>query len=196
MFIAMNCFRVKKGAEGAFEKVWMSCEFISRSRSGFCRVPSAQRARSRRPYALCLPYSVADQSCLRGMDQVGGVPRRARARRQRSDRATLSGTSQIRGIRGTTDGHSQGGGRITRFRPLRLVLRSGGKDGPPFGAVMGMDWHSSGITTSVLGALKRGLTPLGQELGIHVCGGPANIHDIRRKFRSATVWVLKSQTRP
>ncbi len=40
-----------------------------------------------------------------------------------------------------------------------------------FGAVMGMDWHSSGITTSVLGALKRGLAPLQYELGIHVCGG-------------------------
>jgi hypothetical protein len=40
-----------------------------------------------------------------------------------------------------------------------------------FGAVMGMDWHSSGITTSVIGALKRGLAPLGSELGIHVCGG-------------------------
>ena len=40
-----------------------------------------------------------------------------------------------------------------------------------FGAVMGMDWHSSGITTSVIGALKRGLTPLGSELGIYVCGG-------------------------
>ena len=40
-----------------------------------------------------------------------------------------------------------------------------------FGAVMGMDWHSSGITTSVIGALKRGLAPLGNELGIHVCGG-------------------------
>jgi hypothetical protein len=40
-----------------------------------------------------------------------------------------------------------------------------------FGAVMGMDWHSSGITTSVLGALKRGLTPLAHELGVHVCGG-------------------------
>src|SRR4029434_6131538 len=40
-----------------------------------------------------------------------------------------------------------------------------------FGAVMGMDWHSSGITTSVIGALKRGLGPLGAELGIHVCGG-------------------------
>ena len=40
-----------------------------------------------------------------------------------------------------------------------------------FGAVMGMDWHYSGITTSVLGALKRGLNPIAGELGIHVCGG-------------------------
>ena len=40
-----------------------------------------------------------------------------------------------------------------------------------FGAVMGMDWHSSGITTSVMGALKRGLTPMQGELGIYVCGG-------------------------
>jgi hypothetical protein len=40
-----------------------------------------------------------------------------------------------------------------------------------FGAVMGMDWHSSGVTTSVIGALKRGLGPLSGELGIHVCGG-------------------------
>ena len=40
-----------------------------------------------------------------------------------------------------------------------------------FGAVMGMDWHSSGITTSVIGALKRGLQPLSGELGLHVCGG-------------------------
>lgn len=55
-----------------------------------------------------------------------------------------------------------------------------------FGAVMGMDWHSSGITTSVLGALKRGLGPLEQELGLYVCGGrgrhsrrtPAELMDI------------------
>lgn len=40
-----------------------------------------------------------------------------------------------------------------------------------FGAVMGMDWHSSGITTSVMGALKRGLAPVQSELGIYVCGG-------------------------
>ena len=39
------------------------------------------------------------------------------------------------------------------------------------GSVMGMDWHSSGITTSVMGALKRGLTPRAHELGIHICGG-------------------------
>ena len=48
-----------------------------------------------------------------------------------------------------------------------------------FGAVMGMDWHSSGITTSVIGALKRGLAPLSSELGIHVCGG-------RGKYSRAT----------
>ena len=40
-----------------------------------------------------------------------------------------------------------------------------------FGAVMGMDWHSSGITTSVMGALKRGLAPRAEELGIYICGG-------------------------
>lgn len=39
------------------------------------------------------------------------------------------------------------------------------------GCLMGMDWHSSGITTSVVGALKRGLAPVSRELGVHVCGG-------------------------
>ncbi len=39
------------------------------------------------------------------------------------------------------------------------------------GSVMGMDWHSSGITTSVLGALKRAINPASHELGIHICGG-------------------------
>jgi len=40
-----------------------------------------------------------------------------------------------------------------------------------FGAVMGMDWHSSGITTSVLGALKKSVNPHAKELGIYICGG-------------------------
>ncbi|AZA49680.1 DUF763 domain-containing protein [Chryseobacterium carnipullorum] len=40
-----------------------------------------------------------------------------------------------------------------------------------FGAVMGMDWHSSGITTSVMGALKRSINPNSQSLGLYICGG-------------------------
>ena len=40
-----------------------------------------------------------------------------------------------------------------------------------FGAVMGMDWHSSGITTSVMGALKRSINPFSKELGIYIAGG-------------------------
>jgi hypothetical protein len=42
------------------------------------------------------------------------------------------------------------------------------------GCVMGMDWHSSGITTSVLGALKRVINPQAKELGIYFCGGKGN----------------------
>src|SRR3989440_3050650 len=54
-----------------------------------------------------------------------------------------------------------------------------------FGAVMGMDWHSSGVTTSVMGALKRGLAPRSAELGIYVCGG-------RGKFSRNTPNELRS----
>lgn len=39
------------------------------------------------------------------------------------------------------------------------------------GAVLGMDWHSSGITTSVLYALKRGINPRAKEFGLCICGG-------------------------
>ena len=41
------------------------------------------------------------------------------------------------------------------------------------GAVMGMDWHSSGITTSVMGALNRSINPFTKEFGIFICGGKA-----------------------
>ncbi|MGJ1267940.1 DUF763 domain-containing protein [Sphingobacterium spiritivorum] len=43
------------------------------------------------------------------------------------------------------------------------------------GAVMGMDWHSSGITTSVMGALKRSINPHAKEFGIYVCGGKGKL---------------------
>ncbi len=39
------------------------------------------------------------------------------------------------------------------------------------GAVLGMDWHSSGITTSVMGALKRAVNPISKDLGVYICGG-------------------------
>jgi uncharacterized protein len=39
------------------------------------------------------------------------------------------------------------------------------------GCVLGMDWHSSGITTSVMGALKRSVNERSKELGIYICGG-------------------------
>src|SRR5262252_1083638 len=54
-----------------------------------------------------------------------------------------------------------------------------------FGAVLGMDWHSSGITTSVMGALKRGLANKSDELGLYICGG-------RGRFSSNTPSELRS----
>jgi hypothetical protein len=53
------------------------------------------------------------------------------------------------------------------------------------GSVMGMDWHSSGITTSVMGALKRGLASRADELGIFICGG-------RGRFSRNTPQELRS----
>ena len=54
-----------------------------------------------------------------------------------------------------------------------------------FGAVLGMDWHSSGITTSVMGALKRGLADRADDLGLYVCGG-------RGRFSRNTPGELRS----
>src|SRR6266403_1234571 len=54
------------------------------------------------------------------------------------------------------------GGRVPQWLAERMTK---------LGSAMGMDWHSSGITTSVMGALKRGLAPRAGELGIYICGG-------------------------
>src|SRR3972149_5065781 len=40
-----------------------------------------------------------------------------------------------------------------------------------FGSVLGFDWHSSGLTTTVCGALKEGVTPIQKDLGLFVAGG-------------------------
>src|ERR1700736_1627169 len=60
--------------------------------------------------------------------------------------------------------HQYGSDELLRRLPHPFWFQS-------FGAVMGMDWHSSGITTSVIGALKRGLATIQDEIGIYVCGG-------------------------
>src|SRR5215475_12381782 len=61
---------------------------------------------------------------------------------------------------------------ITRYgRPELLTRLSDPFWFQAFGSVMGMDWHSSGITTSVMGALKRGLYARSDELGVYICGG-------------------------
>jgi len=57
------------------------------------------------------------------------------------------------------------------------------------GCVLGMDWHSSGITTSVMNALKKAINRRSSELGIYVCGGrgkssrqtPAELLEIANK---------------
>jgi hypothetical protein len=54
-----------------------------------------------------------------------------------------------------------------------------------FGAVMGMDWHSSGITTSVIGALKRGLAPCAAA-GALIRGAP-RLNCVR--WASAPAWM-------
>jgi uncharacterized protein len=84
------------------------------------------------------------------------------------------------------------GGRVPQWLAQRMAALGGaisesiildyGRDGllarladpfwfQAFGCVLGMDWHSSGITTSVIGALKRALNPKSAELGVHICGG-------------------------
>ena len=39
------------------------------------------------------------------------------------------------------------------------------------GCVLGMDWHSSGITTSVMNALRKAINCRSEELGVYICGG-------------------------
>src|SRR6201996_7337835 len=61
---------------------------------------------------------------------------------------------------------------VTTYGPAELLTRLSDPFWfQAFGCVLGMDWHSSGITTSVMAALKRGINPLSNGLGIYICGG-------------------------
>lgn len=58
------------------------------------------------------------------------------------------------------------------------------------GCVLGFDWHSSGVTTTVTGALKEALTRTEDDLGIFICGGesrssrrtPAEIENFAKEY--------------
>ncbi len=58
-----------------------------------------------------------------------------------------------------------------------------------FGCVLGFDWHSSGLTTTVCGALKEATTPLAKDLGLFICGGKARAS--RRTPEEILFWLEK-----
>lgn len=61
---------------------------------------------------------------------------------------------------------------ITEFNPEEMLHRLSDPFWfQAFGCVLGYDWHSSGVTTTVCGALKEGLNGLGNDLGLFVAGG-------------------------
>ena len=61
MFIAMNRFRVKKGSEEAFEKVWLSRDSHLAKVPGFVEFRLLKGPEHEDFYALCLPLSLAEQ---------------------------------------------------------------------------------------------------------------------------------------
>src|SRR5919202_2247824 len=72
-----------------------------------------------------------------------------------------------------------------------------------FGCVLGFDWHSSGVTTTVCGAVKEGLRGVDRELGLFAAGGkggtsrktPAQIVEAcERLGRDADPLVYASKT--
>jgi len=71
MFIAMNRFRVRKGSEQAFEKVWLSRDSQLNKVPGFVEFHLLKGARGL--HALCVAYGLAEPECLRSVDQVGGI---------------------------------------------------------------------------------------------------------------------------
>jgi hypothetical protein len=44
-----------------------------------------------------------------------------------------------------------------------------------FGCALGFDWHSSGLTTTVCGALKEGIRSMEKELGFYIAGGKGKV---------------------
>ena len=61
---------------------------------------------------------------------------------------------------------------VEQFGPAELLRRLSDPFWfQAFGCVLGFDWHSSGVTTTVCGALKESYKKMGDDLGVVVCGG-------------------------
>ena len=115
MFIAMNRFRVKRGAEEAFEKVWLSRDSYLDRVPGFVEFHLLKGPEAE-DHTLYSSHTVWQGKAAFEAWTKSEEFRAAHARA--GNEVTGPGASQIRGLRGATDGNSQGGGRITRCRPL------------------------------------------------------------------------------
>jgi hypothetical protein len=59
-----------------------------------------------------------------------------------------------------------------------------------FGCVLGFDWHSSGLTTTVMGALKQAVKPIEDEIGLTVAGGKGKTSRRTPAEIEAACWKL------
>ena len=74
MFIAMNRFRVAKGSEAAFEQVWLSRDSHLDKVPGFVEFHLLKGPETEESHALRLTHCLGKPCCVRGMDQIRGVP--------------------------------------------------------------------------------------------------------------------------
>ena len=113
MYIAMNCFRVSRGNESAFERSLALARFASRPRAGICRVPSSAGPGARGSCPLRFAYRLGQQGRFHRLDALGTFPRSSSQRWLQQ--AALSRPSRIRGFRGHSDDHES---EIARSRRL------------------------------------------------------------------------------
>ncbi len=65
---------------------------------------------------------------------------------------------------------------VTEYGPQEMLVRLSDPFWfQAFGCILGFDWHSSGLTTTVCGALKEGLKGLEKDLGLFVAGGKGRV---------------------
>ena len=118
MFIAMNRFRVKRGAEEAFEKVWLSRDSYLDRVPGFVEFHLLKGPEAE-DHTLYSSHTVWQSKAAFEAWTKSEEFRAAHARAGNDATGPLYlEHPKFEGLRGATDGNSQGGGRIMRCRPL------------------------------------------------------------------------------